>query len=99
MSAENIENLLFYEQGELHFILSDLHSVVDVPHIAYYSIPLRVSHASLQDFLMDPNRSGAFYLDEGITRAQLTQCFIRHIRNFTTKMREYLVKDLAWVTR
>ncbi|KAF8806016.1 hypothetical protein BYT27DRAFT_6637960 [Phlegmacium glaucopus] len=82
--VEDIEKLLFYEHGELHLILSDLYSVVDVPDITDSDIPLRVFHASLQDFLMDPNRSGAFYLDEGITRAQLTQYFMRHIRNFPT---------------
>jgi len=96
--VEDIENLLFYEHGDIHLILSDLYSVVDVPDITDSGVSLRVFHASLQDFLMDPSRSGAFYLDEGIICAQLTQCFIQHIRNLfysTVKMNPGTVDNLA----
>jgi len=81
--VDNIENLLFYTQGDVHLILIDMHSILDVPDITS-SKPLDVFHASLQDFLMDPNRSGTFFLDESIARARLAQCFLRHIPNFPT---------------
>jgi len=81
--VDNIENMLFYGRGDVHLILSDLHSILDVPDITS-DRSLHVFHASLQDFLMDPNRSGDFFLDESIARARLAQCFMRHIRNFPT---------------
>jgi hypothetical protein len=85
--VDNIENLFFYDRGDAHLILIDLHSILDVPDITSRR-PLRIFHASLQDFLMDPNRSGTFFLDEGIARARLAQCFIRHIHNFPTSQSE-----------
>ena len=86
-SVDNIENMLFYTRGDVHLILIDLHSILDVPDIAS-DRSLRVFHASLQDFLMDPNRSGRFFLDESIARAKLAQCFMRHIHNFPTSTSE-----------
>ena len=86
-SVDNIENMLFYTRGDVHLILIDLHSILDVPDIAS-DRSLRVFHASLQDFLMDPNRSGTFFLDESIARARLAQCFMRHIHNFPTSTSE-----------
>lgn len=86
-SVDNIENMLFYTRGDVHLILIDLHSILDVPDIAS-DRSLRVFHASLQDFLMDPNRSGRFFLDESIARARLAQYFMRHIHNFPTSTSE-----------
>lgn len=86
-SVDNIENMLFYTRGDVHLILIDLHSILDVPDIAS-DRSLRVFHASLQDFLMDPNRSGTFFLDESIARARLAQYFMRHIHNFPTSTSE-----------
>lgn len=86
-SVDNIENMLFYTRGDVHLILIDLHSILDVPDIAS-DRSLRVFHASLQDFLMDPNRSGTFFLDESIARARLVQYFMRHIHNFPTSTSE-----------
>ena len=79
--VSGIEGLLFYNHGDLYLALSDLHSVLDVPDVEN-DRALRIFHASLQDFLMDSNRSGPFFLKEGLARAQLTRYFMRHIRNF-----------------
>ena len=81
LDMEDIEDLLFYNRGDSQLILCDLHSVLDVPDVTKEG-SLQVFHASLRDFLMDPNRSGTLFLDEGLARARLTRCFIRHIRNF-----------------
>jgi hypothetical protein len=86
-SVDNIEKMLFYTRGDVHLILIDLHSILDVPDITS-DRSLRVFHASLQDFLMDPNRSGTSFLDESIARARLAQCFMRHIHNFPTSTSE-----------
>jgi hypothetical protein len=83
LNMEDIEDLLFYNRGDIQLILCDLHSVLNVPEITEGG-SLGVFHASLRDFLMDPNRSGTLFLNEGLARAQLTQCFMRHIRNFPT---------------
>ena len=79
LHIKDIEDLLFYNRGDIQLILCDLHSVLDVPDVTEDE-PLGVFHASLQDFLTDPNRS--LFLDEGLARARLTQYFMRHIRNF-----------------
>ncbi|KDR78782.1 hypothetical protein GALMADRAFT_244325 [Galerina marginata CBS 339.88] len=79
-SSEFFENILLYEPGDFHLILSDLHSVLNVPDIKDSFRNLLVFHLSLQDFLLDPNRSGEFYLNPGQAHARLTECFLRYIR-------------------
>ena len=81
LAASEIEDLLFYNHGDLYLALSDLHSVLDVPDVEYGG-KLRIFHASLQDFLMDSSRSGPFFLNEGLARAELTRYIMRHIRDF-----------------
>ena len=83
LDMEDMEDLLFYSRGDIQLILCDLHSILDVPDVTKGGF-LDVFRASLEDFLMDPNCSGTLFLDEGLARARLTQCFVRHICNFPT---------------
>jgi len=70
--------ILSYRHGELQLILIDLHSVLYVPVLKAedeeYQFDeenkLRILHASLQYFLMDPSRSKEFYIDEGKAHAR-----------------------------
>ena len=88
--ADIIETILSYTPGDIQLILIDLHSILHVPEFLdddedCYSVRpeanLRVLHASLQDFLMDPSRSGKFHIDEGKAHASIAQHFLRYIRN------------------
>jgi hypothetical protein len=94
LHVHDIENLLSYNQGDIHLILSDLHSILDVPDVTDKR-PIRVFHASLQDFLLDQNRSGAFYLDEGIARARLTQICMKQIRNIPSETKSRISMSLS----
>ena len=79
-TADNLEWFLWYESGDLQLILMDLRSVLDVPDIGNKNHELRVLHATLGDFLMNPARSGKFYLDKGKAHAQLTRVVLRYYR-------------------
>ncbi|KAJ6509801.1 hypothetical protein DFH09DRAFT_1435549 [Mycena vulgaris] len=59
-SRTNIEQLLGLDPGDLALALRRLHSLLLVPSRETQSISLH--HKSFRDFLLDPNRSGTFYL-------------------------------------
>ncbi|KAJ6570453.1 hypothetical protein DFH09DRAFT_917089 [Mycena vulgaris] len=59
-SRTKIEQLLGLEPGDLSLALRRLHSLVLVPPREADLISLH--HKSFRDFLLDPNRSGKFYL-------------------------------------
>ncbi|KAJ6555321.1 hypothetical protein DFH09DRAFT_570365 [Mycena vulgaris] len=59
-SHTNIEQLVGLDPGDLALALRRLHSLVLVPRGNTDSISLH--HKSFRDFLLDPNRSGKFYL-------------------------------------
>ena len=54
-----IEDILEMEKGEVLVALQGLHSLLQVPHG-----DIRILHASFRDYLLDRNRSGAFYIDQ-----------------------------------
>ena len=74
-----IENFLFYRPGEIDMILTDLHSIIDVPLSPWEE--LRFFHASLPDFLLDRSRSKDLFLDQGAAYAKLTGLAVKHINN------------------
>ncbi|KDR78117.1 hypothetical protein GALMADRAFT_1302261 [Galerina marginata CBS 339.88] len=80
--AHQIQMILSFSPGELQLVLVDLHSVLNVPAIGGSGDILRVLHASLQDFLMDPARSGTLFIDQGKAHAQITRRFLQYIRKF-----------------
>ncbi|KAJ6532212.1 hypothetical protein DFH09DRAFT_933409, partial [Mycena vulgaris] len=59
-SRNNIEQLLGLDPGDLSLALRRLHSLVLVPPGDAGSFSFH--HKSFRDFLLDPNRSGKFYL-------------------------------------
>ncbi|KAF8810999.1 hypothetical protein BYT27DRAFT_7231790 [Phlegmacium glaucopus] len=84
-SARLIETILSYAPGDLQLILIDLHSVLDVPDMEDDYGDLRALHASLEDFLMDPARSGNLFIDRGKAHAQIARHFLRYIRDYDSR--------------
>jgi hypothetical protein len=82
-STTLIEKFLFYRPGEIHMILTDLHSLIYVPPQGNNISELRFSHASLPDFLLDRSRSMDLFLDQGAAYAKLTGLAMKHINNPT----------------
>jgi hypothetical protein len=58
-----LDHLFSYQAGRTRAILSDLHSILYVPPKEDRNGRIRILHASLSDFLLDPNRSGRFFID------------------------------------
>jgi hypothetical protein len=75
------ERFLFYRPGEIHTILSDIHSIIFVPAPGSCFEELKVFHASLSDFLLDRSRSMDLFLDQGIAYAKFTSLVVRHLNN------------------
>ena len=79
-----IEKFLFYRPGEIDMILTDLHSIIDIPPPPEDEFfEPRFFHASLPDFLLDRSRSMHLFLDEGAAYAKLTRLAMKHINNPT----------------
>ena len=76
-----IEEFLFYRPGEIDMILTDLHSIIDVPPSGGNSRELQFLHASLPDFLLDRSRSMDLFLDQGAAYAKLTRLAVKHINS------------------
>ena len=83
------ERFLFYRPGEIHTILSDIHSIIFVPppepHDSSATV-LEFFHASLTDFLLDRSRSMDLFLDQGAAYAKFTSLAIKHINNLTESL-------------
>ena len=78
-----IEGLLCLRNGDLNITLIDLHSILDIPVGAG---EIRVLHASLGDYLLDPSRSGVYHLSLGHAHANLTRhlmsCIFRNATDY-----------------
>jgi hypothetical protein len=85
LTVRQTETLLSYAHGDLQLNLIDLHSVLHVPAIKAEDddedsddyedgdgAQLRLLHASLRDFLLDPTRSKHFYIDQGEAHARIS---------------------------
>jgi hypothetical protein len=81
-----IEKFLFYRPGEIDMILTDLHSIIDVPPPGNEISELRFFHASLPDFLLDRSRSMDLFLDQGAAYAKLAGLAVKHINNPTESL-------------
>jgi hypothetical protein len=77
------ERCLFYRPGEIHMILSDIHSIISVPAPELPNKRLKFFHASLSDFLLDRSRSKDLFLDQGVAYAKFTSLAAKHINNPT----------------
>ncbi|KAF8801253.1 hypothetical protein BYT27DRAFT_7310893 [Phlegmacium glaucopus] len=81
LTPQLLENIFFLRPGDVYIILSDLHSIMDVPAPAtnMNSSEIPIYHASLGDFLLDEARSAKFYIDVGNAHAKLTWYFLKHL--------------------
>ncbi|KAF8872992.1 hypothetical protein BD779DRAFT_1707880 [Infundibulicybe gibba] len=75
--ADDIETIFDLRPGSVCIMLAGLHSIVDVP--ADTGRPLRFLHASLNDFLNNPERSHEFYMDASHFNAELACAYVRLI--------------------
>jgi hypothetical protein len=68
-----LEKLFGYRDGELEGVMGDMVALVEIP--TERSRPVKIYHASLPDFLLDPSRSRQFFLDPPRAYANLAlQC-------------------------
>ena len=63
-----LDIFLSYKPGTTRTTLSDLHSILRLPPTEEKKDKIKIMHASLSDFLLDPDRSGNFFInvDAGI---------------------------------
>lgn len=74
-----LEDMLSISHGATEIILCDLGSVVQViEHDLVGDRSLHIFHASLEDFLLDKSRSGAFWLDAASRHAEFAQLYIKY---------------------
>lgn len=72
LSAASLSKLLEIPIRKIGEVLTDLHSVLDIP--ADPNAPVRLFHLSFHDFLLDPHTAddNPFWIDETKTHRQLT---------------------------
>ena len=78
-----IEDLLGMKVGEVGLVLHGLHSLIKFPHIPDENFKtsthvgkddgIRLLPASFEDYLVDKNRSGHFFIDRNIFRTRITK--------------------------
>jgi len=74
MDAEALENFFLLNQGDLEMLFGDLSAVISLSNVDHP--PIRILHASLEDFLLDSARSQEFHIDlSSIHTACMRLCF------------------------
>uniref|UniRef100_A0AAD5VFV3 Nephrocystin 3-like N-terminal domain-containing protein n=1 Tax=Leucocoprinus birnbaumii TaxID=56174 RepID=A0AAD5VFV3_9AGAR len=64
-SAQALANFLDLDQASFYTALRQLHSVISIPTPKdAFTTPLQFYHASFQDFLLDPQHSGKFFISK-----------------------------------
>ena len=74
---EVLEGLFSYRPGELASIMGDMHALVHIPNTRFESV--KIYHASLPDFLLDPTRSQSFHLHAATVHLNLARRCITRI--------------------
>ena len=86
---EVLENFFSYRPGELASIMGDMHALVCIPDNRTESV--KIYHASLPDFLLDPTRSQSFHLHAASVYLNLAQqCITRPDKDGTPPHRWYI---------
>ena len=68
--SPDISTFMSLAEGELEMLFCDMGAIVEIEHVAH--VPrLHILHASLNDFLLDPERSKDFFIDNPTCRANL----------------------------
>jgi hypothetical protein len=77
---EVLEEFFSYRPGEVASIMGDMHALVHIPDSRFESV--KIYHASLPDFLLDPTRSQSFHLHAATVYLNLARrCINRVDRN------------------
>ena len=71
----SVEKLFGYRYGQLEGVMGDVVALVDIP--IKRRLPVKIYHASLPDFLLDPSRSRDFFLDSPRAYANLALQYLR----------------------
>jgi len=74
---EVLEEFFNYRPGELASIMGDMHALVHIPDSRSKSV--KIYHASLPDFLLDPTRSQSFHLHATSVYLNLAQRCINRV--------------------
>ncbi|KAF5358552.1 hypothetical protein D9756_001307 [Leucocoprinus leucothites] len=73
-SAQALCNFLNVDQSTFYRSLRRLHSVIEIPAPENASeCQLRFFHASFEDYLLDINRSGKFFIDQEVATAEIAK--------------------------
>ena len=85
---EVLEEFFSYRPGELASIMGDMPALVHIPDSRSESI--KIYHASLPDFLLDPTRSQVFYLHAAAVYLNLARhCIKDRLHNFEDGSPQY----------
>ena len=71
----SLEELFGYRSGQLEVVMGDMVALVDIP--TRRSLFVKIYHASLPDFLLDPSRSRKYFLDPPRAYANLALQFLQ----------------------
>ncbi|PPQ73963.1 hypothetical protein CVT26_006314 [Gymnopilus dilepis] len=80
---------LGWQFGEVERLFMALDSVLEIQPEGSYEF-FHFYHASLQEFLLDPARSGVFSIDMHSTQEEMTALCIQHLSTCDGKISEYL---------
>jgi hypothetical protein len=69
MDIEDLEHFFLLSRGKIQLLFGDLTSLVVISNVQPY---IRLQHASLKDFLLDPAWSKEFYID--LSNIHTKQC-------------------------
>ncbi|KAJ3561819.1 hypothetical protein NP233_g9964 [Leucocoprinus birnbaumii] len=76
-SAQALSNFLDLDQASFYTALRQLHSVISIPTPNHaFTTPLKFYHASFQDFLLDPQRSGMFFISKQKARVEVLKSIL-----------------------
>ncbi|PPQ73962.1 hypothetical protein CVT26_006313 [Gymnopilus dilepis] len=85
---------LGWQFGEVERLLMALHSVLEIRLEGSYEF-FHFYHASLQEFLLDPARSGPFFIDLNATREEMAILCINHLSTWDWAISGYLFSTMT----
>ncbi|KAF9476403.1 hypothetical protein BDN70DRAFT_882509 [Pholiota conissans] len=98
-----LEELLSLNRGDVSFILSDLHSILNVPDSRRNTVSptkagdngIRILHSSLIDFLTDRSRAQRFFINSVKVHADLARACIRNLLSGHKYVHQYAGQALV----
>jgi NACHT domain len=89
-SPQFLADLFGLDLEDVYLCLSELHSILDIPPPSTNSKPIKIFHASLNDFLVDKLRSGDYYLDDTSVHTAISQRCLLPVSILTDKPQSHL---------